>query len=192
MAIGAKFPGSSRWMVESSSSRSGHGLALSSVESFGCFSVARRHHRRCSRRQRCSRRRLGRGGGRNRECRRSIAWSEHKLSLMKGTAIKTVSLLDEGLHLIEEDIIVVMARFRHRLEQFKVDLVRRNDKRDARDVLLQDISAQVKELEGLKRRDALFERTESDYGKLLKTCKAKGGGGCDLGTTKGRDQEQSR
>nr|CAD1834491.1 unnamed protein product [Ananas comosus var. bracteatus] len=73
-----------------------------------------------------------------------------------------VGMLEEGFHLMEKDIVAAMATFRHRLEQFKVNLVRRNDERDVRDMLFQDIGAQVKEVEDLKTREALPERTEGD------------------------------
>nr|CAD1833462.1 unnamed protein product [Ananas comosus var. bracteatus] len=89
--------------------------------------------------------------------------------------LQTVSLLEKGLYLMEKDIVAAMATFRHRLEQFKVNLARRNDERGARDVLLQDIGAQVKEVEDLMTREALPEWTESDHGKPPKTSKAKGG-----------------
>nr|CAD1834472.1 unnamed protein product [Ananas comosus var. bracteatus] len=84
-----------------------------------------------------------------------------------------VGMLEKGFHLMEKDIVAAMATFRHRLEQFKVTLARRNDERDVRDVLLQDIDAQVKEVEDLKTGEALPERTEGDQGEPSKASEAK-------------------
>nr|CAD1831842.1 unnamed protein product [Ananas comosus var. bracteatus] len=92
--------------------------------------------------------------------------------------LQTVSLLDEGLHLMEKDIIAAMTTFRHRLEQFKKNLARCNDEQGARDVLLQDIGAHVKEVKDLKikTREVLPERIESDRCKPPRASEVKSGG----------------